>query len=61
MIERLAAAPELLVALDFDGTLAPIVEVPADARALPAALEAIQGLAALPGTTVVLRVRAGAR
>jgi trehalose 6-phosphate phosphatase len=54
MIDRLAAAPELVVALDFDGTLAPIVEVPAEARALPAALEAIQGLAALPGTTVVL-------
>ena len=54
MIERLATAEELVVALDFDGTLAPIVEVPADARALPAALEAIHGLAALPGTTVVL-------
>jgi trehalose 6-phosphate phosphatase len=50
----LAAAPELVVALDFDGTLAPIVAVPADARALPAALDAIHGLAALPGTTVVL-------
>ena len=54
MIERLAAVDELVVALDFDGTLAPIVEVPADARALPAALEAIHGLAALPDTTVVL-------
>jgi trehalose 6-phosphate phosphatase len=54
MIDEIATAPELLVALDFDGTLAPIVEVPADARALPAALEAIQGLAALPATTVVL-------
>jgi trehalose 6-phosphate phosphatase len=54
MIDEIAVAPELLVALDFDGTLAPIVEVPADARALPAALEAIHGLAALPGTTVVL-------
>jgi trehalose 6-phosphate phosphatase len=50
----LATAPELLVALDFDGTLAPIVEVPAEARALPAARPAIDGLAALPGTTVVL-------
>lgn len=54
MIDRLAAAPELLVALDFDGTLAPIVAVPADARALPAALEVIHELAALPSTTVVL-------
>jgi trehalose 6-phosphate phosphatase len=49
-----AAAPELLVALDFDGTLAPIVNVPADARALPAAVTAIHGLAALPATRVVL-------
>lgn len=54
MIDRIATAHELLVALDFDGTLAPIVEVPADARALPAALDAIHGLAALPLTTVVL-------
>lgn len=50
----LAGAPELLVALDFDGTLAPIVAVPADARALPEALTAVHGLAALPSTTVLL-------
>ncbi|HEY0815793.1 MAG TPA: trehalose-phosphatase [Pseudonocardia sp.] len=50
----LAAAPRLLVALDFDGTLSPIVDVPADARALPEALDAIKGLAALPATTVIL-------
>jgi len=43
-----------VVALDFDGTLAPIVAVPEDARALPEALTAIEGLAALPSTTVVL-------
>jgi trehalose 6-phosphate phosphatase len=49
-----AAAPELLVALDFDGTLAPIVLVPSDARALPEALTVIHGLATLPSTTVVL-------
>ena len=53
-LDGLAAAPRLLVALDFDGTLAPIVEVPSDARALPEALAAIRGLAALPGTTVAL-------
>jgi trehalose 6-phosphate phosphatase len=53
-LSGLAAAPELLVALDFDGTLAPIVPVPTDARALPEALGAIHGLAALPSTTVVL-------
>lgn len=53
-LSGLAAAPELLVALDFDGTLAPIVEVPSDARALPEALTVIRGLAALPSTSVVL-------
>lgn len=53
-LTELAGASRLLVALDFDGTLAPIVAVPSDARALPAALEAIRGLAALPATTVAL-------
>jgi trehalose 6-phosphate phosphatase len=53
-LSELVAAPELLVALDFDGTLAPIVAEPTDARALPAALGAIHGLAALASTTVVL-------
>ena len=53
-VSGVAAAPELLVALDFDGTLAPIVPVPSDARALPEALTAIHGLAALPSTTVIL-------
>ena len=50
----LAAVPRLLVALDFDGVLAPIVPVPSDARPLPAAAAAIGALAALPGTTVAL-------
>ncbi len=53
-LSGVAAAWELLVALDFDGTLAPIVPVPDDARALPEAATAINGLAALPATTVLL-------
>ena len=53
-LSGVAAASELLVALDFDGTLAPIVPVPDDARALPEAATAINGLAALPATTVLL-------
>lgn len=53
-LTELAAAPTLLVALDFDGTLAPIVDVPAAARALPAAVTAIHALAALPSTQVVV-------
>ncbi|ODU04295.1 MAG: trehalose-phosphatase [Pseudonocardia sp. SCN 72-86] len=53
-LARLADVPTLLVALDFDGVLAPIVPVPSDARPLPASARAIEGLAALPGTTVAL-------
>ncbi|GAA1839723.1 hypothetical protein GCM10009836_18630 [Pseudonocardia ailaonensis] len=44
----------LLVALDFDGALAPIVPVPSDARPLPEAAAAVRALASAPGTTVVL-------
>lgn len=53
-LRELARAPKLLVALDFDGVLAPIVSVPADARPLPEAIEAIEGLVALPATTVAM-------
>ena len=34
-LARVAASERLLVALDFDGTLAPLVDEPMDARALP--------------------------
>jgi trehalose 6-phosphate phosphatase len=50
----IAGAPRLLVALDFDGVLAPIVDVPSDARPLPATAAALGMLATLPGTTVAL-------
>jgi trehalose 6-phosphate phosphatase len=53
-VRKLAATPRLLVALDFDGVLAPIVPVPSQARPLPAAVAAIAALAALPDTTVAL-------
>ncbi|WP_378147382.1 trehalose-phosphatase [Cnuibacter sp. UC19_7] len=53
-IERLATTEHLLVALDFDGTLSPIVERPEEARALPEADEALRALVAAPDTTVVL-------
>ncbi|MFC5993750.1 trehalose-phosphatase [Pseudonocardia hispaniensis] len=53
-LQTLAATPELLVALDFDGVLAPIVSRPSAARPLPESARAVQGLAALPHTTVVL-------
>ena len=44
----------LLVTSDFDGTLAPIVSNPADARPLPEAAAALAGLADLPATSVAL-------
>jgi trehalose 6-phosphate synthase/phosphatase len=56
--ERYAAlvahAADVVVGLDFDGTLAPIVDDPATARALPEAVDALQALAAIPGTMVAV-------
>ena len=49
-----AASSRLLVALDFDGTLAPTVDEPMTARMLPAARRAVDALAAAPATTVAL-------
>jgi trehalose 6-phosphate phosphatase len=53
-LDDVAATPRLLVASDFDGTLAPIVDDPADARPLPRAAEALIALAGLPSTEVAL-------
>lgn len=53
-VQRLAEAPTLLAALDFDGTLAPFVVDPADARALPAAQTALDRLAGLERTWVAI-------
>lgn len=49
-----AAAPRLLVTSDFDGTLAPIVNNPADARPLGEAADALIALAELPRTATAL-------
>lgn len=49
-----AQADRLLVALDFDGTLAPLVDDPADSRALPGAIDAIRDLITLPRTVVAV-------
>jgi trehalose 6-phosphate phosphatase len=46
-----------LIALDFDGTLAPIVDDPAQARALPEAVAAMRALAPLVGTVAVITGR----
>ncbi len=53
-IRELARTPNLLVGTDFDGTLAPIVGHPPDARALPRSLVSLRDLADLPATTVAV-------
>jgi trehalose-phosphatase len=59
-----AAARTLLVAADFDGTIAPLTPEPQLSRADPRARAALARLAALPGTTVAVisgRARADLR
>ena len=51
-VARLAGAQRLLLALDFDGTLAPFVDTPKAARMLPTAKTALDRLEALPNTWV---------
>jgi trehalose 6-phosphate phosphatase len=51
---ELGHADRLLVALDFDGTISPIVAVPSAARPVPGALDLMARLACVPGTEVVL-------
>ncbi|MHA6798126.1 trehalose-phosphatase [Bounagaea algeriensis] len=51
VIVQLARAPRLLVACDYDGTLAPIVTDPTQAKPLPESVHALRSLAALPATT----------
>ncbi|MET0475660.1 MAG: trehalose-phosphatase [Mycobacterium sp.] len=53
-LDAVAATRHLLVTSDFDGTLAPIVNDPSDARPLPAAADALWALADLPSTSVAL-------
>ncbi|MFC5503305.1 trehalose-phosphatase [Lysinimonas soli] len=53
-LRELARVKRLLVALDFDGTLAPEVDSPDAARAIPEAREAVLRLLALPNTRVAL-------
>ncbi|MGO1769354.1 MAG: trehalose-phosphatase [Microbacterium sp.] len=51
-LPSIARTDRLLVALDFDGTLAPLRDDPMTSRALPASAAAVARLAALPRTTV---------
>lgn len=45
MAERLARAPRLLIASDFDGTLSPLVDQPSEAAILPEAVDILTRLA----------------
>jgi trehalose 6-phosphate phosphatase len=53
-LHELARVKRLLVALDFDGTLAPEVDDPEQARAIPEARAAVLTLLELPNTRVAL-------
>ncbi|TFD62524.1 bifunctional alpha,alpha-trehalose-phosphate synthase (UDP-forming)/trehalose-phosphatase [Cryobacterium suzukii] len=53
-LHSIAGAKNLLIALDFDGTLAPHVDHPEDARAIAGTREAVQALLDLPGVRVAL-------
>jgi trehalose 6-phosphate phosphatase len=53
-VAAFAARPRVLVAVDFDGTLAPFVTDPLAARALPGGLESLRAAAALDGVTAAL-------
>ncbi len=53
-VRRIAGTEHLLVAMDFDGTMAPLVDHAGDARALPRSAAAFAGLAELPRTTTAL-------
>ena len=53
-VRRISGTEHLLVALDFDGTLSPIVDRAEDARPLPRSAAALAELAELPRTTTAL-------
>lgn len=53
-VRTLARTPQLLVACDFDGTLAPFVRDPEAARAVPEARAVLAELGRLPQTTLAL-------
>ncbi|WP_369183417.1 trehalose-phosphatase [Streptomyces sp. Y1] len=53
----LAAPGDAVIALDFDGTLAPIVADPSAARAHPGVLDALRGLASAVGAVAVVTGR----
>ncbi|MHA7277985.1 trehalose-phosphatase [Arthrobacter sp. Hz1] len=53
-LHTIATADHLLIALDFDGTMSPLVPLAADARPLPGSASALSALGQLPETTTAL-------
>ncbi|CAH0257706.1 Trehalose-phosphate phosphatase [Arthrobacter sp. Bi83] len=53
-VRRIAGTEHLLVAMDFDGTISPLVDHAGDARPLPRSAAAFAELAVLPRTTTAL-------
>ena len=53
-LERFASHPELLLGLDFDGTLAPLVDDPSASRMIEQARGALEALTESPGVTIAL-------
>lgn len=50
-LSAFAEQQKILVALDFDGTMSPLVDRPEDARPLPESAEAFEVLSRLPGVS----------
>jgi trehalose 6-phosphate phosphatase len=60
-LDAILADPDgALIASDFDGTLSPIVEDPADARACPGAADALSRLGPAVGTLAIITGRSAA-
>jgi trehalose 6-phosphate phosphatase len=53
-LDAFSRRDRVLVALDFDGVLAPIVEVPSEARSLPSSARAVSALTGLARVDVAL-------
>jgi len=53
-LESFAEHSPLLIALDFDGTLAPLVDDPEDSRMIPEARAALEALTPLAGVVIAL-------
>jgi trehalose 6-phosphate phosphatase len=53
-LAQLARTPRVLVACDYDGTLAPIVADPRRAAPIPESVTALRSLAAMPATTTAV-------